>query len=118
MGLSHVPFRKSDSDQKWLFPSEAVKNQPLNIRTIYRRMMRYLEKAGVGQHYSPHNLPHTFATQLLNAGIQLEVLKELMGHRSLAMTLCYTQLYETTKRRQYDRAMERIQTRQADLLAG
>jgi site-specific recombinase XerD len=76
-------------------------------------MMRYLEKAGVGQHYSPHNLRHTFATQLLNAGIQLEVLKELMGHRSLAMTLCYTQLYETTKRRQYDQAMARVQTRQA-----
>ncbi len=111
-------WQKADSDKRWLFPSEAVKNQPLNIRTIYRRMMRYLEKAGVGQHYSPHNLRHTFATQLLNAGIQLEVLKELMGHRSLAMTLCYTQLYETTKRRQYDQAMESIQTRQADLLAG
>ena len=111
-------WQRAGADKRWLFPSGAVKNQPLNIRTIYRRMMRYLEKAGVGQHYSPHNLRHTFATQLLNAGIQLEVLKELMGHRSLAMTLCYTQLYETTKRRQYDQAMKSIQTRQADLLAG
>lgn len=80
-------------------------------------MMRYLEKAEVGRHYSPHNLRHTFATQLLNAGCQLEVLKELMGHKSLAMTLCYTELYDTTKRRQYDRAMERIQSKQANLFA-
>jgi site-specific recombinase XerC len=80
-------------------------------------MMRYLEKAEVRRHYSPHNLRHTFATQLLNAGCQLEVLKELMGHKSLMMTLCYTELYDTTKRRQYDRAMEHIQSKQANLFA-
>jgi len=40
------------------------------------------------------------------------VLKELMGHRSVQMTLRYTELYETTKRRQYDEAMGRI-TQQA-----
>ena len=57
-------------------------------------------------------LRHTFATQLLNAGVTLEVLKELMGHRSIRMTLRYTQLYDETKRRQYDQAMGRI-TRQA-----
>ena len=45
----------------------------------------------------------------------LEVLKELMGHRSLNMTLRYTQLYESTKRRQYDQAMKRIEGRQGRL---
>jgi hypothetical protein len=38
-----------------------------------------------------------------------------MGHRSISMTLRYTQLYETTKRQQYDQAMERIEKRQAIL---
>ena len=58
---------------------------------------------------------HTFATQLLNAGVSLEVLKELMGHRSIQMTLRYTKLYETTKRQQYDQAMQRIEARQLGL---
>lgn len=69
--------------------------------------------AGVAKSYSPHCLRHTFATQLLNAGVTLEVLKELMGHRSIQNTLKYTQLYEATKRRQYDEAMVRVERRQA-----
>jgi site-specific recombinase XerD len=82
------------------------------VRTIQRIMARYLRQAGITKSYSPHALRHTFATQLLNAGAPLEVVKELMGHRSISMTLRYTQLYEATKRRQYEQAMERIETRQ------
>jgi site-specific recombinase XerD len=76
-------------------------------------MAKYLQLAGIERHYSCHSLRHTFATQLLNAGVPLEVLKELMGHRSLQMTLCYTQLYDATKRQQYHQAMEKIEKRQA-----
>jgi site-specific recombinase XerD len=54
-----------------------------------------------------------FATQLLNAGTSLEVLKELMGHRSITLTLRYAQVYETTKRTQYAKAMAQIEPRQA-----
>ena len=74
-----------------------------------------VEQAGIIKRYTPHSLRHTFATQMLNAGVTLEVLKELMGHRTLQMTLCYAQLYETTKRQQYDQAMTRIEKRQAGL---
>jgi integrase len=40
------------------------------------------------------------------------VVKELMGHRSLQMTLRYTQLYDRTKRTQYDQAMAQVEQRQ------
>jgi site-specific recombinase XerD len=50
---------------------------------------------------------------LLNAGVPLEALKELMGHHSIHVTLRYTQLYDTTKRQQYDQAMTKIEKRQA-----
>jgi site-specific recombinase XerD len=42
----------------------------------------------------------------------LEVVKELMGHRSLDVTLRYTQLYDRTKRTQYDQAMAQVAKRQ------
>jgi integrase len=40
-----------------------------------------------------------------------EVVKELMGHTSLDMTLRYAQLYEATKRQHYDQAMEQVERR-------
>ncbi len=63
--------------------------------------------------FRARNNRHTFATQLLNAGVPLEVLKELMGHHSIQITLRYTQLYDATKRRQYEQAMTKIAKRQA-----
>lgn len=95
----------------YLFPSRKVAGAHLGRRNVFLMMKNYLRQAGVTGGYSPHCLRHTFATHLLNAGVTLEVLKELMGHRSVQMTLRYTELYETTKRRQYTQAMGRI-TRQ------
>ena len=100
---------------RYLFPGQHPQIAPLSCKTVSRLMAKYLGQAGITKPYSPHCLRHTFATQLLNAGVTLEVLKELMGHRSLQMTLCYTQLYESTKRRQYDQAMAQIEQRQANL---
>lgn len=76
-------------------------------------MAQYLKRAGITKTYSPHTLRHTFATQLLNAGTALEVVKELMGHRSITLTLRYAQVYDTTKRTQYTQAMAQIEPRQA-----
>jgi hypothetical protein len=44
--------------------------------------------------------------------VSLEVLKELMGHHSISLTLRYTQLYDATKKHQYEQAMARIAQRQ------
>jgi site-specific recombinase XerD len=97
-----------------LFPSPQTRHRgrPLGARQIRNRMTRYLTLAGITTPYSPHTLRHTFATQLLNAGASLEVVKELMGHRSLQMTLRYTQLYDRTKRAQYDQAMAHVERQQ------
>lgn len=103
------------TQSRYLFPGQLPQMAPVSCKTVSRLMAKYLGQAGITKHYSPHCLRHTFATQLLNAGVSLEVLKELMGHRSLQMTLCYTQLYESTKRRQYDQAMAQIEQRQANL---
>ena len=95
----------------YLFPSRKAAGCHIGRRNVYVMMRKYLSDAGLDGRYSPHCLRHTFATHLLNAGVTLEVLKELMGHRSIRMTLRYAQLYDETKRRQYDQAMERIARR-------
>ena len=98
----------------YVFPSPMTRKGglPLGARQIRNRMTRYLHLAGITKRYSPHSLRHTFATQLLNAGASLEVVKELMGHRSLQMTLRYLQLYDRTKRAQYDHAMAQVERHQ------
>ena len=97
----------------WLCPSPSTPAAPVSVRSIQRVMARYLKAAGLTKAASPHTLRHTFATQLLNAGTALEVVKELMGHRSITLTLRYAQLYDTTKRTQYTQAMAQIEPRQA-----
>ena len=106
-------LQRAKSD--YLFPGNGPKFTHLCSRTVRWLMTNYLRQAGITTPYSPHCLRHTFATELLNAGVTLEVLKELMGHRSLQMTLRYAQLYDSTKRQQYDEAMERIALRQVAL---
>ncbi len=97
----------------YLFPSPKRHRRHLFRSQINGLMNRYLAAAGLTRHYSPHCLRHTFATHLLNAGVPLEVLKELMGHHSMQLTLRYAQLYDTTKKHQYEQAMAQITQRQA-----
>jgi integrase/recombinase XerD len=86
---------------------------PLRVNHIHGLMARYVAQAGLQKRYTTHCLRHTFATSLLNADASLEVIKELMGHTSLDLTLRYAQLYEATKRQQYDQAMDHIERRRA-----
>ena len=98
----------------YVFPSRVKRKgvAALTARHIRNLMTRYLKLADITKTYSPHSLRHTFATQLLNAGASLEVVKELMDHRSLDVTLRYTHLYDRTKRAQYNQAMTQVEQRQ------
>jgi integrase/recombinase XerD len=106
-------WRGHHTPGRYLFPSRTRTKEHLSRYQINVLMDQYLAVAGLTRHYSPHCLRHTFATQLLNAGVPLEVLKELMGHHSMQITLRYTQLYDATKRHQYEQAMTKIAQRQA-----
>ena len=97
----------------YLFPSPKRHRSHLFRSQINVLMDQYLTAAGLTRHYSPHCLRHTFATHLLNAGVSLEVLKELMGHHSISLTLRYAQLYDTTKKHQDETAMAKIAQQQA-----
>ena len=77
--------------------------------------MKYIDKAGLSQKgYTLHSLRHTYATELLNAGMPIEVLEKLLGHTSLEATRRYARLKDKTKEEEYFKAMAIIERRQKD----
>jgi integrase/recombinase XerD len=71
---------------------------------------KYLDRAGLSRKgYSLHCLRHTCATELLNAGMRLECLQQLLGHSSIEMTRRYARLTDKTREEEYFKAMSIIE---------
>jgi len=71
---------------------------------------RCIEKAGLAHKgYTLHCLRHTYASELLNAGMPLQCLQELLGHHCIEMTRRYARLTDNTRRAAYYSAMSTIE---------
>jgi site-specific recombinase XerD len=81
-------------------------------RRAYDSLRRALalagERAGCSVHCTPHKLRHTYATEMLRAGVSLPALKQLLGHRSITMTMHYVQISQNDLQREYHRALQNI----------
>ncbi len=66
------------------------KGEPLNTGHVYNLVKKYLSAVTTVEQRSPHVLRHSFATHLSNRGADLNAIKELLGHSSLAATQVYT----------------------------
>jgi integrase/recombinase XerD len=76
-------------------------------RAIFKK---YVHKAGLSHKgISLHCLRHTYATGLLNAGMHIEVLRDLLGHHSLEQTRRYANLTDKTRKAEYFRTMAIIE---------
>lgn len=66
--------------------------QPLNPRTVQRRLDARAQAAGIEQHVHPHALRHSAATHLLESSGDLRAIQEFLGHANLSTTQIYTHL--------------------------
>jgi integrase/recombinase XerC len=64
--------------------------EPIYRALIYRIVRKYLTAVSSQDKKSPHVLRHSFATEMLNRGADLNAIKEILGHASLAATQVYT----------------------------
>lgn len=77
----------------------------LTQQGVRRELDHAAEVAGLG-HVTSHQLRHTYATALVNAGVSLQALMALLGHRSAEMSLRYGRLFDATVRTEYERALD------------
>jgi integrase/recombinase XerC len=80
------------------------KGKPVNSSFIYRVVNQYLSMVTTIEKKSPHVLRHSFATHLSDSGADLNAIKELLGHSSLAATQVYTHNSIEKLRRVYEQA--------------
>jgi site-specific recombinase XerD len=82
-------YWKQSRPRTWLFPGHGGK-RPLNATVIQRAFTLAKRQAGINKPVSFHTLRHSFATQLLESGVNVRTIQALLGHRSLGSTQRYT----------------------------
>ncbi len=81
----------------WLFPG-AKPGCPIACPTVFHACRKAARRAGIAKPVHPHSLRHAFATHLLEDGVNLLVIRDLLGHKNLKTTAAYLLVADTTVR--------------------
>jgi site-specific recombinase XerD len=73
---------------RWLFPGTRV-DRPLDVTGVQRAFHQAVLQARLNKPATTHALRHTFATELMEAGVNLLVIQKILGHGSLSTTAIY-----------------------------
>lgn len=84
-----------------------ARGRRISVSQVQTLVRRYLSLVTTQKKRSPHVLRHTFATAMLNHGADLEAIKELLGHESIATTEVYTHTTFADLKKQYEQAHPR-----------
>jgi len=87
---------KTHRDPRWLFPNHFGSNSA-NQQVLRRTFQDAARAAGIRRRVTPHALRHSYATRLLENGVDTRVVQILLGHVHIATTAIYTHLTEPTR---------------------
>ena len=102
---NYLPLRNELAENDYLFVTS--KGNKMYETLVYRIINSYFSLASTKLKRSPHILRHSFATHLLNEGANLNSVKELLGHSSLASTQVYTKNSLESLKQMYNQAHPR-----------
>jgi site-specific recombinase XerD len=92
---------KTHRNKSYIFPApgrggshsfEAISSRPLPDSSVQTVLKQALRESGIIKNVSVHNLRHSYATHLLEAGIDIRIIQKYLGHKSIASTMVYTHL--------------------------
>jgi len=83
--------------QGWLFPGQDAM-RPVSTRHLHRIVVEAAQRAEITKRVGPHTLRHSFATHLLEDGVDVRVIQALLGHARLDTTALYTKVATRTVR--------------------
>jgi hypothetical protein len=83
------------------------RNRPLTALRVATALSRLAREAGIG-HVTAHQLRHTLATQAINRGMRIEAIADLLGHRTLRMTMRYAKIANRTVAEEYQTVSDQV----------
>lgn len=83
-------------NQRWLCP-DRLRTGPVSKNALWRTFRLSVRAAGITRPVSPHALRHSYATRLLESGVDTRVVQILLGHVNIATTAIYMHLTEPTR---------------------
>ena len=87
---------KTHRDKRRLFPSPRQEG-PISRYALWLTFKQAVRAAGITRRITPHSLRHSYATRLLESGVDIRVVQILLGHARIGTTAIYTHLTEPTR---------------------